>query len=83
MTIYFFLLQIDVTIGNISLVDQFEWDVNCQKNDPELFAEILTAELGLGGEFRYFINFFFFFFAYDLIYMYIINVKTFKTPELQ
>ncbi|PKY53733.1 SNF5-domain-containing protein [Rhizophagus irregularis] len=46
------LIKIDVTIGNISLVDQFEWDVNCQKNDPELFAEILTAELGLGGEFR-------------------------------
>ncbi|CAI2184367.1 17179_t:CDS:10, partial [Funneliformis geosporum] len=46
------LIKIDVTIGNISLVDQFEWDINCQKNDPELFAEILTAELGLGGEFK-------------------------------
>ena len=34
------------------MVDQFEWDVNCQKNDPELFAEILAAELGLGGEFK-------------------------------
>ncbi len=59
------LSQIDVTIGNISLVDQFEWDINCQKNDPELFAEILTAELGLGGEFKYvndchlFTNFYF------------------------
>ncbi|CAG8627324.1 11846_t:CDS:10 [Dentiscutata erythropus] len=30
-------------------VDQFEWDINCQKNDPEIFAEILTTELGLGG----------------------------------
>ncbi|CAG8508356.1 19879_t:CDS:2, partial [Racocetra fulgida] len=37
--------EIDVTVGNISLVDQFEWDVNCQKNDPETFAEILTTEL--------------------------------------
>ncbi|CAG8454110.1 14633_t:CDS:10 [Ambispora leptoticha] len=46
------LIKIDVTVGNISLVDQFEWDINCQKNDPELFAEILTAELGLGGEFK-------------------------------
>ncbi|CAG8746507.1 424_t:CDS:2, partial [Cetraspora pellucida] len=44
--------NIDVTVGNISLVDQFEWDINCQKNDPELFAEILTTELGLGGEFK-------------------------------
>ncbi|CAG8686047.1 519_t:CDS:2, partial [Scutellospora calospora] len=40
------LIKIDVTVGNISLVDQFEWDINCQKNDPELFAEILTTELG-------------------------------------
>ncbi|KAG9286407.1 hypothetical protein G9A89_014573 [Geosiphon pyriformis] len=46
------LIKIDVTVGNISLVDQFEWDINCQKNDPELFAEILTTELGLGGEFK-------------------------------
>ncbi|CAG8786662.1 8631_t:CDS:2, partial [Gigaspora rosea] len=37
---------IDVTVGNISLVDQFEWDINCQKNDPEVFADILTTELG-------------------------------------
>ncbi|CAG8436602.1 9377_t:CDS:10 [Diversispora eburnea] len=46
------LIKIDVTVGNISLVDQFEWDINCPKNDPELFAEILTTELGLGGEFK-------------------------------
>jgi hypothetical protein len=39
-------------VGNISLVDQFEWDINNEKNDPELFAEILATELGLGGEFK-------------------------------
>ncbi|CAG8627522.1 803_t:CDS:10, partial [Ambispora gerdemannii] len=46
------LIKLDVTVGNISLVDQFEWDINCQKNDPEFFSEILTTELGLGGEFK-------------------------------
>ena len=33
------------------MIDQFEWDINCKKNDPELFAEHLVKELGLGLEF--------------------------------
>lgn len=44
--------QLDITVGNRSLIDQFEWDINCAKNDPEQFAEILATELGLGGEFK-------------------------------
>ncbi|KAK9766096.1 SWI/SNF chromatin-remodeling complex subunit [Basidiobolus ranarum] len=45
-------IKIDITVGNVSLLDQFEWDINCPKNDPELFAEVLANELGLGGEFK-------------------------------
>ncbi|RUS24612.1 hypothetical protein BC938DRAFT_473326 [Jimgerdemannia flammicorona] len=47
------LIKLDITVGNRSLIDQFEWDINCAKNDPEQFAEILATELGLGGEFKY------------------------------
>ncbi|KAF9946936.1 SWI/SNF chromatin-remodeling complex subunit [Mortierella alpina] len=46
------LIKIDITVANTSLVDQFEWDISCSSNDPEHFAEVLAAELGLGGEFR-------------------------------
>ncbi|ORZ23898.1 hypothetical protein BCR41DRAFT_302385 [Lobosporangium transversale] len=46
------LIKIDITVENVSLVDQFEWDISCPNNDPEHFAEVLAAELGLGGEFR-------------------------------
>ncbi|CAO3563005.1 unnamed protein product [Mortierella alpina] len=46
------LIKIDITVANTSLVDQFEWDISCSNNDPEHFAEVLAAELGLGGEFR-------------------------------
>ncbi|KAF9578131.1 SWI/SNF chromatin-remodeling complex subunit, partial [Lunasporangiospora selenospora] len=46
------LIKIDITVANTSLVDQFEWDIACPNNDPEHFAEVLAAELGLGGEFR-------------------------------
>ncbi|KAG0208065.1 SWI/SNF chromatin-remodeling complex subunit [Mortierella sp. GBA30] len=46
------LIKLDITVANTSLVDQFEWDISCPNNDPEHFAEVLAAELGLGGEFR-------------------------------
>ncbi|KAF9181736.1 SWI/SNF chromatin-remodeling complex subunit [Haplosporangium sp. Z 11] len=46
------LIKIDITVANTSLIDQFEWDISCPNNDPEHFAEVLAAELGLGGEFR-------------------------------
>ncbi|ORY02912.1 SNF5-domain-containing protein, partial [Basidiobolus meristosporus CBS 931.73] len=45
-------IKIDITVGNVSLLDQFEWDINCPNNDPEQFAEVLANELGLGGEFK-------------------------------
>ncbi|VDN53888.1 unnamed protein product [Dracunculus medinensis] len=45
------LLKLNVHVGNQSLVDQFEWDMSEENNSPELFAQKLAAELGLGGEF--------------------------------
>lgn len=33
-------------MGNISLVDQFEWDMSEPQNSPEEFATKLCAELG-------------------------------------
>ncbi|KAJ3035715.1 SWI/SNF chromatin-remodeling complex subunit [Rhizophlyctis rosea] len=46
------VIKLDITIGNYCLVDQFEWDLNCKRNNPELFAEHMTAELNLCSEFR-------------------------------
>ncbi|KAI9029768.1 hypothetical protein CLU79DRAFT_674894, partial [Phycomyces nitens] len=43
---------LDIIVGSVRLIDQFEWDIDCHDNSPEIFAEKLTAELGLGGEFR-------------------------------
>jgi SWI/SNF-related matrix-associated actin-dependent regulator of chromatin subfamily B protein 1 len=43
---------LDITVGNISLVDQFEWSIENSSESPELFAEKLVAEMGLGGEFK-------------------------------
>ena len=43
--------QLNIHVGNISLVDRFEWDVSDPANSPEQFAQQLCAELGLGGEF--------------------------------
>lgn len=38
-------------MGNISLVDQLEWDLSEPQNSPEQAALKICAELGLGGEF--------------------------------
>ena len=38
-------------MGNISLVDQFEWDLAEEQNSPEDFARKICGELSLGGEF--------------------------------
>ena len=43
--------QLNIHVGNISLVDQFEWDLSNPLNSPEQFARKLCADLGLGGEF--------------------------------
>ena len=45
------ILKLNIHVGNISLVDQFEWDMSEKDNSPENFALKLCSELGLGGEF--------------------------------
>jgi len=45
------IIKLNVHVGNISLVDQFEWDMSDADNSPEKFAAKLCQELGLGGEF--------------------------------
>ncbi|KNC96804.1 uncharacterized protein SPPG_08006 [Spizellomyces punctatus DAOM BR117] len=46
------IIKLDITVGNHCLVDQFEWDLNCRRNNPELFADHMCNELGLGSEFK-------------------------------
>ena len=41
-----FFFQLNIHVGNISLVDQFEWDMSEPENSPEEFANKLCAELG-------------------------------------
>ncbi|OQR74102.1 SWI/SNF 1-like [Tropilaelaps mercedesae] len=45
------LIKLNIHVGNISLVDQFEWDMSERANSPEEFAAKLCSDLGLGGEF--------------------------------
>lgn len=45
------IVRLNIHVGNMSLVDQFEWDLSEPANSPEQFATRLCAELGLGGEF--------------------------------
>ncbi|CAZ82293.1 unnamed protein product [Tuber melanosporum] len=45
------LIKLNITIGQHTLVDQFEWDINNSLNSPEEFAQLLTRELSLSGEF--------------------------------
>merc|ERR1719354_663722 len=45
------LIKLNLHVGNVSLQDQFEWDMSEPLNDPEQFALSLCTELGLGGEF--------------------------------
>lgn len=49
--IVFSVFQLNIHVGNTSLVDQVEWDMGEKDNSPEQFAMKLCAELGLGGEF--------------------------------
>ncbi len=44
-------IKLNIHVGNVSLVDQFEWDMSEPHNSPEDFAKKLAGELGLGGEF--------------------------------
>jgi len=45
------IIKLNIHVGNMSLVDQFEWDISETKNSPEEYAHKLCSELGLGGEF--------------------------------
>ncbi|GFO29642.1 swi/snf-related matrix-associated actin-dependent regulator of chromatin subfamily b member 1 [Plakobranchus ocellatus] len=45
------IIKLNIHVGNISLVDQFEWDMSEAQNSPEEFSTKLCSELGLGGEF--------------------------------
>jgi SWI/SNF-related matrix-associated actin-dependent regulator of chromatin subfamily B protein 1 len=40
------LIKLNIHVGNISLVDQFEWDMSQKDTTPEEFATKLCAELG-------------------------------------
>ena len=45
------LVKLNITIGQHTLVDQFEWDINDPRNSPEEFALNMTNDLSLSGEF--------------------------------
>ncbi|KDN48178.1 SNF5-domain-containing protein [Tilletiaria anomala UBC 951] len=45
-------IKLDITVGGMQLVDQFEWDISDEENSPELFADTFAADLGLAGEFK-------------------------------
>ncbi|RMZ83106.1 hypothetical protein DV738_g1222, partial [Chaetothyriales sp. CBS 135597] len=45
------LIKLNITIGQNTLIDQFEWDVNSPLNSAEDFARQMTNELSLAGEF--------------------------------
>lgn len=45
------LIKLNITIGQHTLVDQFEWDINDPHNSPEEFAVHMTNDLSLSGEF--------------------------------
>ena len=47
------LIKLDILVGGLNLVDQFEWDLT--STDPyaaEKFADAYAADLGLVGEFK-------------------------------
>ena len=44
-------IKLNITIGQHTLVDQFEWEINNPLNSPEAFAKQMTQDLSLAGEF--------------------------------
>lgn len=44
-------IKLNITIGRITLIDQFEWDINNPENLPEDFAQNMAWENALSGEF--------------------------------
>lgn len=45
------LIKLNITIGQNTLIDQFEWEINNPYNSPEEFARQMTHDLSLAGEF--------------------------------
>ena len=45
------VIKLNITIGQNTLIDQFEWEINNVHNSPEDFAQQMTSELSLAGEF--------------------------------
>jgi SWI/SNF-related matrix-associated actin-dependent regulator of chromatin subfamily B protein 1 len=45
------LIKLNITIGQHTLVDQFEWELNNPLNSPEEFATSTSRDLSLSGEF--------------------------------
>jgi SWI/SNF-related matrix-associated actin-dependent regulator of chromatin subfamily B protein 1 len=45
------LIKLNITIGQHTLIDQFEWEINNPLNSPEEFARQMSADLSLSGEF--------------------------------
>ncbi|KAF2835147.1 SNF5-domain-containing protein [Patellaria atrata CBS 101060] len=45
------LIKLNITIGQLTLMDQFEWEINNPLNSPEEFARLMAAEMSLSGEF--------------------------------
>lgn len=45
------LIKLNITIGPHTLEDKFEWEINNPLNSPEEFAQSMTRELSLSGEF--------------------------------
>lgn len=45
------LVKLNITIGQHTLVDQFEWEINNPLNSPEEFAASMAQDLALSGEF--------------------------------
>ncbi|KIW10794.1 hypothetical protein PV08_10093 [Exophiala spinifera] len=45
------LVKLNITIGQNTLIDQFEWEINNPYNSPEEFARQMTNDLALAGEF--------------------------------
>ena len=45
------VIKLNITIGQHTLVDQFEWEINNPTNIPEEFAKQMARDLSLSGEF--------------------------------
>ncbi len=45
-------IKLDLTVNNVLLRDQFEWDMANPDNVPEPFARALCLDLGLSREFE-------------------------------